>query len=146
MNLKMIIVFVENLDPLQQKKYGDITSKGNIKIDYCSICNEKKSMTVSDNTIQAEGLGDFSKNLYKKRLNVSKNTAKYVLKNPGRALEIGANVGSAFASRSPKAALSSLQEVINFHHTEKGLYLGKFVYIMLYKWTKNVIEYTLVCH
>ena len=27
----------------------------------CVICNRKKSMTVSDNTIQAEGLGDFSK-------------------------------------------------------------------------------------
>ena len=53
--------------------------------------------------------------------------AKNVLKNPGRALEIGANVGSAFASRSPKAALSSLPQVINFYHTGKGLYLGKFV-------------------
>ena len=33
--------------------------------------------------------------------------ATIVLKNPGRALEIGANVGSAFASQSPKAALLS---------------------------------------
>ena len=53
--------------------------------------------------------------------------AKKVLRNPGRALEIGANVGSAFATRSPKAALSSLPEVINFYHTGKGLYLGKLV-------------------
>ena len=53
--------------------------------------------------------------------------AKNVLKNPGRALEIGANVGSAFATRSPKAALSSLPEVINFYHTGKGLYIGNFV-------------------
>ena len=28
----------------------------------CVICNRKKSMIVSDNTIQAEGLGDFFKN------------------------------------------------------------------------------------
>ena len=53
--------------------------------------------------------------------------AKNVLKNPGRALEIGANVGTAFASRSPKAASSSLPEVLKFCHTGKGLYLGKFV-------------------
>ena len=33
--------------------------------------------------------------------------AKNVLKSPERALETGANVGSAFASRSPKAAFSS---------------------------------------
>ena len=52
--------------------------------------------------------------------------AKNVLKNPGRALEIGANVGTAFASRNPKAALTSLPEVINFYHTGKGLYLPRF--------------------
>ena len=92
----------------------------------CVICNRKKSMIVSDNVIQAEGLGDFFKNLRKKRLNVSKKMAKNVLKNPGRALEIGANVGTAFASRNPKAALTSLPEVINFYHTGKGLYLPRF--------------------
>ena len=92
----------------------------------CVICNRKKSMIVSDNVIQAEGLGDFFKNLGKKGLNVSKKMAKNVLKNPGRALEIGANVGTAFASRNPKAALTSLPEVFNFYHTGKGLYLPRF--------------------
>ena len=44
--------------------YGDITSKGSkALIGYCSVCNRKKSMTVSDDTIKAEGLGDFFKNL-----------------------------------------------------------------------------------
>ena len=65
-------------------------------------------------------------------------------KNPGRALEIGANVNSAFASRSPKATLSSLPEVINFDHTGKGFYLGEFVTIMPDKCTKNVIDSTQV--
>ena len=61
------------------KIFGDITSKGaKVLIGYCSICNRKKSMTVSDNTIKAEGLGDFFKNLGKKRLNVSKKMAKNV--------------------------------------------------------------------
>ena len=32
----------------------------------CVICNRKKSMIVSDNTIQAEGFGDFFKNLGKR--------------------------------------------------------------------------------
>ena len=110
------------------KIFGDITSKGSkVLIGYCSICNRKKSMTVSDNTIKAEVLGDFFKNLGKKGLNVSKKMAKNVLKNTGRDLEIAANVGSAFASRSPKAALSSLPEVINFYHTGKGLYLPRFI-------------------
>ena len=47
--------------------YGSITSKGNKVVNgYCSICNRKKSMTVSDNTIKAEGLGDLVKNPGKK--------------------------------------------------------------------------------
>ena len=47
--------------------YGDITSKGSkVLFGYCSICNKRKSMTLSDNTIKAEGLGDFFKKLSKK--------------------------------------------------------------------------------
>ena len=55
------------------KIYVDMTSKGSkVLIGFCSICNRKNSMTVSDNTIQAEGLRDFFSNLRKKTLNVSK--------------------------------------------------------------------------
>ena len=53
--------------------------------------------------------------------------AKIVPKICGRPLEIGANVGSTFASQNSKAALLSLLEVINFYQTGKGLYFGKFV-------------------
>ena len=84
-------------------------------------------MIVSDNTIQAEGLGDFSKNLGKVSSKAAKKLAKSALKNPSRFLEFGANVATAAVSKNPKAALSALPEVINFYHTGKGLYLGKFV-------------------
>ena len=84
-------------------------------------------MIVSDNTIQAEGLGDFFKNLGKVSSKAAKKLAKNALKNPSRFLEIGANIASAAATKSPKAALSTLPEIINFYHTGKGLYLGKFV-------------------
>ena len=93
----------------------------------CIICDSKKSMIVSDNTIQAEGLGDFFKNLGKKGLNVSKNTAKNVLSNPGRALDLTAKIATAAASRKSKQALSTLPELTTFYNTGKGLYLGKFV-------------------
>ena len=105
---------------------------------------DKKSVTFRDNNIQAESLGDFSENLGKKGLNVSKELAKNVLKNPGRMLGIGANVGSAFASRSPKSALSSLPEENNFYHTGTGLYLPKFLSFLLYKWKREVIYFILV--
>ena len=107
--------------------YGDITSKGSkVLIGYCSICNRKKSMTVSDSTIKAQGLGDFFKNLGKKGLNVSKKMAN-VLSNPGRALDLTAKIATAAASRNSKQALSTLPELITFYNTGKGLYLGKFV-------------------
>ena len=54
----------------------------------CVVCNRKKSVIVSDNTIQAESLGDFFRNRGKKGLNVSKKMAKNVSSNPGRALDL----------------------------------------------------------
>ena len=56
--------------------------------------------------------------------------AENVLKNPARALETVANLGTAFASRSPKTASSSLPEVINFYQTGERLYLGNFFQIL----------------
>ena len=91
------------------------------------ICDRKKAMIVSDNVIQAEGLGDFFKNLGKKALNVSKKMAKNVLSNPGRALDLTAKIATAAASRNSKQVLSTLPELITFYNTGKGLYLGKFV-------------------
>ena len=84
-------------------------------------------MTVGDDTIKAEGLGDFFKNLGKKGLNASKKMAKIVLSNPGRALDLTAKIATAAASRNSKQALSTLPELITFHNTGRGLYLGKFV-------------------
>ena len=84
-------------------------------------------MIVFDNVIQAEGLGDFFKNLGKKGLNVSKKMAKNVLSNPGRALDLTAKIATAAVSRNSKQALLTLPELITFYNTGKGLYLGKFV-------------------
>ena len=69
-------------------------------------------MTVSDDTIKAEGLSSFLKNLRKISAKAGKKLATKIIKNPARALEIGANVATAAASRNPKATLSTLPEVI----------------------------------
>ena len=84
-------------------------------------------MIVSDNTIQAESLGDFSKNLGKKGLNVSKKMAKNVLSNTGRALDLTAKIATAAASRNSKQVLSTLPELIIIYNTGRGLYLSKIV-------------------
>ena len=70
------------------KNYGNITSKGSkVIFGYCSFCIRNKSMTVSDNTIQVEVLGDFFKKLGKKGLNLSKKMAKNVLKKSGKSFQ-----------------------------------------------------------
>ena len=46
----------------------------------CVICDRKKSMIVSDNAIQAEGLGDFFKNLGKVSSRAAKKLATNALK------------------------------------------------------------------
>ena len=112
---------------------GEITSNKKtgkqikLLVGQCSICNRKKSMIVSDNTIQAEGLGDFFKNLGKASAKAGKKLAKNVLSNPGRALDLTAKIATAAASKNSKQALSTLPELITFYNTGKGLYLGKFI-------------------
>ena len=53
--------------------------------------------------------------------------ARNVSKNPGRALDITANIATAAAARNPKNVMPTLPELLTFYNTEKGHYLGKFV-------------------
>ena len=59
-------------------------------------------MILSDDTIQAEGLGYFFKNLGKISTKAGKKLAKNVLSNPGRALDLTAKIATAAASRNSK--------------------------------------------
>ena len=86
-------------------------------------------MSVSDATIEAEGLKDFFKSAGKATVNFGKKVAN----NPVRALEIASKIGSSAASRNPKAALAATPDLIKFAVTGesikvvqkvRGLYLG----------------------
>ena len=105
--------------------YGDTTTTGismgrHVKIlrGNCMICSRNKSLIVSDQTIQAEGLGDFFRSVGK----AAKNVGKKILNNPGRALEIAANIGTAAASKNPRLNAATATDVIKFVHQGKGLY------------------------
>ena len=87
----------------------------------CSTCKRNKSLIVSDQTIQAEGLGNFFKHLG----SAAKNVGKKILNSPGRALEIAANIGTAAASKNPRMIAATAPDIIKFVHQGKGLYLGK---------------------
>ena len=53
---------------------GDLTSNGRqMLIRRCTICNRKKCLIFSDNTIKAEGLGSFSKVWGRFRLKLVEN-------------------------------------------------------------------------
>ena len=87
----------------------------------CSTCKRNKSLIVSDQTIQAEGLGNFFKHLG----SAAKNVGKKILNNPGRALELAANIGTAAARKNPRMIAATAPDIIKFFHQGKGLYLGK---------------------
>ena len=74
-------------------------------------------MTVSDATIEAEGLKDFLKSFGKATANFGKKVAN----NPVRALELASKIGSAAARRSPRAALSATADFIKFATTGEGI-------------------------
>ena len=74
----------------------------------CAICNRKKTMIVSDNVTQAEGLGDFFKNLGKISAKAGKKLAKNVISNPRRALDLTAKIATAAATKSPKSSIINL--------------------------------------
>ena len=84
----------------------------------CVMCSRNKSLIVSDQTINGEGLGDFFKHLG----SAAKNVEKKILNNPARALEIAANIGTASASKNPKLIAATAPDVIKFVHQGKGLY------------------------
>ena len=83
---------------------GFITSKGTKMLKgICSKCKRNKSMAVSDATTAAEGLKDFFNSVGKATVKFGKKVAN----NTVRALEIASKIGSAAASRNPRAALSA---------------------------------------
>ena len=106
---------------------GFITSKGTKMLKgNCVKCKRKKSMTVNDATIEAEGLKDFFKSVDRATVNFGKKVAN----NSVTALDIAGKIGSAAASR---AALSAIPDLIKIATTcermkvvqkGRGLYLG----------------------
>ena len=111
--------------------YGDITvNKKNWFTSKtirgtCSTCKRNKSLIVSDQTINGKGLGDFFKHLGKATTKAANNVGKKLLNNPARALEKGASIGTAAASKNPKPIAATAPDIIKIVHQGKGLYLGK---------------------
>ena len=95
----------------------------------CTKCRKNKSMTVSDATIEAEGLKDFFKSVGRATVKLGKKVAN----NPVRSLQMASKIGSAAASRNSKAALAATPYLYKFPTTGegknvvqkgRGLYLG----------------------
>ena len=97
---------------------GVVTSKGTKMLrGNCVKCRRNKSITVSDATIEAQGLKDFFKSVGKATVKFGKKVAN----NPVRALEIAIKIGSAAASKKPRAALSVKPDLIKFATTGEGI-------------------------
>ena len=97
--------------------YGDARNN-NVKMlrGTCMICSRIKSLFVSDRTLNGEGLGDFFKRLGK----AAQNVGKEILNNPGRALEIAANIGTAAASKNTKLIAATAPTSLNLFIKGRG--------------------------
>ena len=102
---------------------GDITNTGMsmgrpVKIlrGNCTTCKRNKSLIVSDQTINGEGLGDFFKHLG----SAAKNVGKKILNIKGRALEIAANIGTAAASKNPRMIAATAPTLLNLFIKGRG--------------------------
>ena len=97
--------------------HGDIRNN-NVEMlrGTCMIFSRNKSLIVSDRTISGEGLGDFFKHLG----SAAKNVGKKILKNPGRALELAANIGTAAASKNPKLIAATAPTLLNLFINRRG--------------------------
>ena len=82
----------------------------------CTTCKSNKSLIVSDQTINGEGLGNFFKHL----CSAAKNVGKKILNNLGRAPELAANIGAAAASKNPKLIAATAPDITKFVHQGKG--------------------------
>ena len=65
-------------------------------------------------------MGDFVKHIRK----AAKNVGKKILNDPGRAIEIGANIGNAAASKNPKLVAANALDIIEFVHQGKWFIFG----------------------
>ena len=97
---------------------GVVTAKGTKMFKgSCAMCRRKKSMTVSDATIAAERLKDFFRSVGKATVNFGKKVAN----NPVKGLVTARKIGSAAASRKPRAAFSATIVLIKFATTGEGI-------------------------
>ena len=83
-------------------------------------------------------MGDFFKHIGK----AAKHVGKKILNNPGRALELAANIGTAAASKNPQMIAASAPDIIKVVHQGKGLYLGKIQLIQNLNLYSKLLELT----
>ena len=80
-------------------KKGNLALKG-----YCATCNHGKSLpyTNAQSDMEGQGVKSFFKNVYKKILKpLGRDVGINNLANPGRALQVGSQLGASLASKNP---------------------------------------------
>ena len=71
-------------------------------------------MIACDKTLRAKGLGNFFTNSRTCSAEVGKQPATTIIKNPWKALQIGAKNGTGLASKNPNTTLSTIAELKKF--------------------------------
>ena len=72
-------------------------------------------------------MGDFFEHLGKATAKAAKNVGKKITNNPGRALELVANIGTAPASKNPKLIAATAPKSLNLYIKGKVYFWGNFI-------------------
>ena len=97
----------------------------------CVICDKRKSMIVSDNVIQAEGLGDFFKSLGKKRIKCIKKDGKKRIKQPRTSLRLNSNNSNSSSFSKFQTGFINITRVDNVLQHRQRLVLGQICLIYI---------------
>ena len=114
-------------------KRGYVSTKGTKMLkDNCVNCKRNNSMSISDATIEAEGLKDCFKSVDRATVNFGNKVSN----NPVRALEKVIKIGSAAACRNPKATLAATPDLMKFATISEGIKVvqkGRVLYLVTKK-------------
>ena len=108
------------------RPFGHQTKSGRFYLKGRCGCQKIKSLPYTPQQLEMEGdrICKFFKRVYNK---VLKPVGKKIIAKPGRAIQIGAQLGAAAASKNPKAIMNAGMQAGKFGITGNGMKGGKIL-------------------
>ena len=111
------------------RPYGHMSQSGHLYLKgYCHKCGKTKSLPYTKEQLEMEGEGvrKLFKTVWNKAIKpLAKEVGKNILNNPGRALQVASQLGTAGMSRNPGAIARASANAARFGVTGNGVRLSE---------------------